>query len=95
MYTTAVAAVLSNWHNVLRAINMASSLTFACPVNFKNILTKAAVKIPKPNAATGEEKDGKQSDTGVPLPQTLVRIPVEQQQEPTHTQDMSTKHSQP
>lgn len=24
-YATAVAAVLSNWHNVLRAINMASS----------------------------------------------------------------------
>ncbi|GAB1313327.1 DASH complex subunit dad2 [Madurella fahalii] len=48
--TEAIALVLSNWHNVLRAINMASA------------------KLPKPS---GEEGDG------IPLPQTLVRIPTE------------------
>ncbi|KXX74267.1 DASH complex subunit DAD2 [Madurella mycetomatis] len=46
----AIALVLSNWHNVLRAINMASA------------------KLPK---LSGEEGDG------IPLPQTLVRIPTE------------------
>ncbi|KAF2018214.1 hypothetical protein BU24DRAFT_343550 [Aaosphaeria arxii CBS 175.79] len=54
--TEAVAAVLSNWHNVLRAINMAST------------------KLPKPK----EEDDGtKDNSSGLPLPQTLVRIPTQ------------------
>ncbi|MCJ1461701.1 hypothetical protein MMC07_000299 [Pseudocyphellaria aurata] len=61
--TEAVAAVLSNWHNVLRAINMAS------------------MKIPKPKNEQEIEKEveeASKSDTGVLLPQTLVRIPVEE-----------------
>ncbi|KAI9785753.1 MAG: hypothetical protein M1839_008770 [Geoglossum umbratile] len=60
--TEAVAAVLSNWHNVLRAINMASA------------------KIPKPQDPDNrhdEEEAKKEPD--VPLPQTLVRIPTQQQ----------------
>ncbi|KAK4111182.1 hypothetical protein N656DRAFT_712693 [Canariomyces notabilis] len=52
--TEAIALVLSNWHNVLRAINMASA------------------KLPKPNVE-GPMEDAE----GVPLPQTLVRIPTE------------------
>ncbi|KAL2257064.1 hypothetical protein VTK26DRAFT_715 [Humicola hyalothermophila] len=50
--TEAIALVLGNWHNVLRAINMASA------------------KLPKPS---GEPEDR----DGLPLPQTLVRIPTE------------------
>ncbi|KAF8858899.1 hypothetical protein BDZ45DRAFT_673647 [Acephala macrosclerotiorum] len=59
--TEAVATVLGNWHNVLRAISMAS------------------MKIPKPKETDdGEsEKGEKKSDTELPLPQTLVRIPTE------------------
>ncbi|KXL45792.1 hypothetical protein M433DRAFT_36411, partial [Acidomyces richmondensis BFW] len=49
--TEAVAAVLSNWHNVLRAIHMASAKTLT----------------PK--------DDGTDEET--PLPQTLVRIPIQ------------------
>ncbi|KAI9678161.1 MAG: hypothetical protein M1817_006106 [Caeruleum heppii] len=54
--TEAVAAVLSNWHNVLRAIHMAST------------------KVPKPNGTAGDES----TTDEVPLPQTLVRIPTQQ-----------------
>ncbi|KAI9886878.1 MAG: hypothetical protein M1823_001314 [Watsoniomyces obsoletus] len=54
--TEAVAVVLSNWHNVLRAIHMAS------------------MKVPKPSGTTDEEDHPEE----VPLPQTLVRIPVAQ-----------------
>ncbi|GAB7342224.1 hypothetical protein MBLNU457_g0470t1 [Dothideomycetes sp. NU457] len=50
--TEAIAAVLSNWHNVLRAINMASA------------------KIPVPKDAEVTTKPD--------LPQTLVRIPIQQ-----------------
>ena len=56
--TEAVAAVLGNWHNVLRAIHMAST------------------KIPAPNEeaqVNGVNVDEKSLD----LPQTLVRIPVQ------------------
>ncbi|KAI9877904.1 MAG: hypothetical protein M1830_002459 [Pleopsidium flavum] len=64
--TEAVAAVLANWHNVLRAINMAS------------------MKIPKPKTDTGEEAEAdaevKTAGQDVPLPQTLVRIPTQQDQ---------------
>ncbi|KAK5127409.1 hypothetical protein LTR85_006748 [Meristemomyces frigidus] len=52
--TEAVAAVLGNWNNVLRAIHMAST------------------KIPKP-----KEADEGAEETQ-PLPQTLVRIPIQQ-----------------
>ncbi|TKA27173.1 hypothetical protein B0A50_04510 [Salinomyces thailandicus] len=54
--TEAVAAVMGNWGNVLRAVYMASS------------------KIPKPRDEGEESDQGK----GPQLPQTLVRIPVQQ-----------------
>jgi len=60
--TEAVAAVLSNWHNVLRAINMAS-------MHLPNAKT---------DGAEAEKEDPKKPETEVPLPQTLVRIPTEQ-----------------
>lgn len=68
--TEAVAAVLSNWHNVLRAINMAS------------------MKIPKPSPAEDEEKsDHPDDDPEIPLPQTLVRIPIESQRDVLQSQN--------
>ena len=54
--TEAVATVLGNWHNVLRAINMASA------------------KLPQPRERVGNEEVEEP-----PLPQTLVRIPAQQQ----------------
>ncbi|KAF1988069.1 hypothetical protein K402DRAFT_329585 [Aulographum hederae CBS 113979] len=63
--TEAVAAVLSNWHNVLRAINMASG---------KCIQTWHYTKLAK----TGEAAGGETEKPEVPLPQTLVRIPTHQ-----------------
>jgi len=50
--SSAIAAVLSNWHNVLHAINMAS----------------AKIPVPKDAEVTAEPD----------LPQTLVRIPIQQ-----------------
>ncbi|KAK0993062.1 DASH complex subunit dad2 [Friedmanniomyces endolithicus] len=54
--TEAVAAVMGNWNQVLRAVFMASA------------------KIPKPS------KDGEDEEevATMPLPQTLVRIPIQQ-----------------
>ncbi|KAI0161403.1 DASH complex subunit Dad2-domain-containing protein [Xylariaceae sp. FL1272] len=54
--TEAIATVVGNWHNVIRAINMAS------------------VKIPAPRASG---QSAAEEAPGVPLPQTLVRIPTE------------------
>ncbi|KAL6715090.1 DASH complex subunit dad2 [Lecanora helva] len=71
--TEAIATVLSNWHNVLRAIKMAS------------------MKTPKAGTAEDENQDEKKSEVEVPLPQTLVRIPVEQQQESRQSRDGSGK----
>lgn len=74
--TEAVAAVLSNWHNVLRAINMAS------------------MKIPKPKNEGVSDKDSEaasKSDSGVLLPQTLVRIPAEEAARQTESQSGSGK----
>ncbi|MCJ1482801.1 hypothetical protein MMC06_002967 [Schaereria dolodes] len=64
--TEAVAMVLANWHNVLRAINMAS------------------IKMPKPKVEERDVggQDSKKTDSEVPLPQTLIRIPVQQYSEP-------------
>ncbi|KAL1304616.1 hypothetical protein AAFC00_003583 [Neodothiora populina] len=53
--TEAVAAVLSNWHTVLRAIHMASA------------------SMPQPPA----ERDPEQNADTPALPQTLVRIPLQ------------------
>jgi DASH complex subunit DAD2 len=74
-HVAAVAAVLSNWHNVLRAINMASSESLHTPLREKikyRKLTRAA-KIPRPK----EEDDTERPETEPPLPQTLVRIPTQ------------------
>lgn len=68
----AVAAVLSNWHNVLRAINMASS-TYSSRVTEACHLTRLAM-MPKPK----EEEDAEaKQENQPPLPQTLVRIPTQ------------------
>ena len=66
----AVVTVLANWHNVMRAINMASSKS-AGSLACQKRLSVAAVKIPK---ADTEVNDRSRS---TPLPQSLVRIPVE------------------
>ncbi|KAK5142055.1 hypothetical protein LTR04_002353 [Oleoguttula sp. CCFEE 6159] len=56
------AAVMSNWHNVLRAIHMASTA-----------MPKPGVE---DGEQTGD--DAVKQDSAVPLPQTLVRIPTQQ-----------------
>ncbi|GAB7356302.1 hypothetical protein MBLNU459_g7101t1 [Dothideomycetes sp. NU459] len=56
--TEAVAAVLSNWHTVLRAIHMASA------------------HIPKPKD-TEQAEEADYAEPGLALPQTLVRIPMQ------------------
>lgn len=72
--TEAVAAVLSNWHNVLRAINMAS------------------MKVPKPGPA---EDEGNPDDSpDIPLPQTLVRIPIESHSKTVQSQNGTGKNSE-
>jgi DASH complex subunit DAD2 len=68
--TEAVATVLSNWHNVLRAISMASSM---CDSNVYVVSCADCYvlgAIPKPK----ESEDGSSNE---PLPQTLVRIPTQ------------------
>ncbi|KAK3673858.1 DASH complex subunit dad2 [Recurvomyces mirabilis] len=56
--TEAVAAVLGNWNNVLRAIHMAST------------------KIPRPKE--NDDAEAPAAEEEIPLPQTLVRIPIQQ-----------------
>lgn len=72
-----MAAVLSNWHNVLRAISMASSTYFLFQ-RCHNRTDEEVVKIPKPNAAEGDGSSEVNQNDNVSLPQTLVRIPIEQ-----------------
>ncbi|KAG7004887.1 RNA cytosine C(5)-methyltransferase NSUN2 [Physcia stellaris] len=60
--TQAVAAVLSNWHNVLRAINMASSKLSSSNDNDGSGSGEQGLSNPK---------------TEINLPRTLVRIPFE------------------
>ncbi|OJJ74113.1 hypothetical protein ASPBRDRAFT_194992 [Aspergillus brasiliensis CBS 101740] len=64
--TEAVACVLANWDNVLRAISMAS--------------TKAA-NLNLPTELTSDSTIQKPSNDS-PMPATLVRIPVPRQAEP-------------
>ena len=73
---TAVAAVLSNWHNVLRAINMASSTSIVFKAESSKHADAAAVKITKHKDEQANKKNNAEPD--VPLPVTLVRIPTEQ-----------------
>jgi len=70
--TEAIALVLANWHNVLRAINMASGMPFPPNRLLSGSLLTAAAKLPKPSA-----EEGAASEHSTPLPQTLVRIPTE------------------
>ncbi|KAI4191226.1 MAG: hypothetical protein L6R41_000273 [Letrouitia leprolyta] len=65
--TEAIAAVLSNWHTVLQAINMASA------------------KIPQPKVADGGDITATSSNTQ--LPQSLVRIPVQEEPSQPSSQD--------
>ena len=46
-------------------------------------------KVPKPNVVGAEGATSTRSDAA--LPQTLVRIPVEQQPSPTESQETSAK----
>ena len=50
------------------------------------------VKIPKPSLAEHEEKSGQNSET--PLPQTLVRIPIETQSEVLQSQNGTGKNDE-
>ncbi|KAK9635409.1 DASH complex subunit dad2 [Aspergillus fumigatus] len=63
----AMACVLANWDNVLRAISMAS--------------TKAAVSISKKDQSSSVES-GQNLIVEQRLPVTLVRIPAEEQERP-------------
>ncbi|KAL8813833.1 MAG: hypothetical protein Q9223_006905 [Gallowayella weberi] len=71
--TQAVAAVLSNWHTVLQAINMAS------------------MKIPKPKVT--ESGGATEIIPENQLPQTLVRIPVDQEPSPSLPEDYAGKET--
>ncbi|KAI4154858.1 MAG: hypothetical protein LQ340_001403 [Diploschistes diacapsis] len=64
--TEAVAAVLANWHNVLRAISMASTKIPPPPPP----TAETSQAEPEPARKQAEEASTPQ------LPQTLVRIPV-------------------
>ncbi|KAJ5587942.1 DASH complex subunit DAD2 [Penicillium hispanicum] len=78
--TEAVACVLSNWENVLRAISLASSKLRVMLIR-KNALA---------NPATAEKASGLQDTTGAEeleispneshLPATLVRIPADRRE---------------
>ncbi len=70
----AVAAVLSNWHNVLRAINMASSKSQSDPISIKIVSSLDSAKLPKPKE---DDELRKKEENEPPLPQTLVRIPTQ------------------
>ncbi|KAL3430557.1 DASH complex subunit Dad2-domain-containing protein [Aspergillus tetrazonus] len=78
--TEAVACVLANWDNVLRAITMASSM-FSTSLTYSSLLTKLShvarlttLKQVAEQDPTAAEKDNVSTDT--PLPATLVRIPA-------------------
>ncbi|KAL5333650.1 DASH complex subunit Dad2-domain-containing protein [Aspergillus crustosus] len=63
--TEAVACVLANWDNVLRAITMASTVV------------PATTKVMTTTETTAHQKDWLRPD--LPLPATLVRIPTRPQ----------------
>jgi DASH complex subunit DAD2 len=96
--TEAVACVLANWDNVLRAISMASSEFPAAFLHtwglfFSRLVVTCGcmiVKLPKPAttaAATGgeveHEQPAQEKEEEGQLPVTLVRIPA-QSQDPRH-----------
>ena len=84
-----MATVLSNWHSVLQAINMASSRFKAShySITQHSLPNLSVVKIPSAKNEGGKGKDVEEPDTTVPLPQTLVRIPIGVEQEPTESSE--------
>ena len=69
--------MLANWHNVLRAINMASG-ECSIPVDDRSaamalVSDTPAAKIPQPP----QDRPMDDAPSAIPLPQTLVRIPTE------------------
>jgi DASH complex subunit DAD2 len=77
MESTAIALVMANWHNVLRAINMASCESSSIPQSGSTSASRERstnhyhpfpAKLPKPQ---------NDADAAAALPQTLVRIPTE------------------
>ena len=71
-----IAAVMGNWHNVLRAINMASS-EFLRPLGWARTMANIReAKLAKP-PGQDEREDGSTDSEANALPQTLVRIPTE------------------
>jgi hypothetical protein len=52
------------------------------------------VKLPKPSQEDGEDGAKGKPETEVPLPQTLVRIPVEQEPETIQTSGASEKRNE-
>ncbi|KAI4164491.1 MAG: hypothetical protein LQ342_001804 [Letrouitia transgressa] len=83
----AVATVLSNWHTVLQAINMASS-KFSHKVNIPEPTCDHIVKLPK---AKPEDCATVTAISETTLPHTLVRIPVEEQSSLLETQEHTKK----
>ena len=80
-----MAAVLSNWHNVLRAINMASSeCLYLWPCITPCLIELAIIPKPKGEGMEGREEETPGSKSDVALPQTLVRIPIDDQQAEDH-----------
>jgi DASH complex subunit DAD2 len=71
-----VALVLSNWHNVLRAISMASSKALI-QSNLSFRTDRLVVKIPRPKDGEENKVEETKDESEIPLPQTLVRIPTE------------------
>lgn len=95
IFRVAVAAVLSNWHTVLRSIHMASG-TYTRHGRDKAVSHTdhlLLAHIPKAKDVEQEQEDDDNNNKGesnVPLPQTLVRIPVQDlpsQQHRTQTED--------
>lgn len=79
----AIATVLSNWHTVLRAIHMASGMQSSSSIALDSFFDLDAAHIAKPTQETESESEQ------LPLPQTLVRIPMQHvdQSEPTQSEN--------
>lgn len=74
----AVAAVLSNWHSVLRAINLASGkLIITGRDSVISLLICGLATVAK-SVGSEPQANNEASNTDIPLPLTLVRIPTQQ-----------------